>query len=403
VAKVLGTHRTRLLGRGIDAQIVAALVRDSTRQRDGVERSRITRDASVFLGADFDLAIEVLGGVEPAQRYVSDILRRGIPVVTANKSLLAAAGGELRTLAQQHGTSLLCEASALAGVPILGPLGRRPLAAGIERIAGIVNGTSNFILSRVAEAGVPIADALREAQALGFAEPNASNDVLGVDAAEKLVVLLQQIGIRGIRAGQIETRGILELSPADLAAAREFGGAIKPVVAAEIAAGRVEAFVGPAFVTEANPLSRVTNEQNGIRFSGALVGELFYSGPGAGPDVTAATIVDDVVEAVSSGPRVDAPDLDGRVHAAIAAPPSGRWLVRLRFEAQPAGRSVTHIVEFLAARGVWVQRSLDARAGSDRDWYALTHECSATRLDAALADLHVATKCETYALRVLEN
>jgi homoserine dehydrogenase len=300
--------------------------------------------------------------------------------------------------------SLRCEAAALAGIPLLGTLARRPLAASIERLSGIVNGTSNYILTSVARRGLSIDEALREAQRCGYAEPNPSSDVLGIDACEKLVVLLQHIGIDGVRPAAIETRGISNLTSADVKLAAEFGGVIKPVVHAAIDGDRVRAFVAPALVRADDPLATVESEQNGVRIYGRLIGDLLYAGPGAGPEITAAAILDDVIEAANETvnsarirKRQDASPPAARVEA-----PATPWLLRIEFRG--AAPSPVDLAALLGASGVWLRRTGDLRrvAGAQQVGL-LTHSCSRTRIESAIATLQAAADCRVTAIRVLED
>lgn len=403
-ARLCATHPDKLRRRGFDVRVTRALVRDGRKDRGDIgRRTLVVDDRSAFLDARYDVVVEALGGVEPARGLVDSLLASGTPVVTANKSLLAAHGPALRQRAARNGVSLRCEAAALAGIPLLGTLARRPFAASIERLAGVVNGTTNFILTSIARHALSFDEALRQAQQCGYAEPNPSNDVLGIDACEKLVVLLQHIGVTGVRPAAVETRGISNLTAADFALAAEFGGVIKPVVQATIDGERVRAFVGPAFLRADDALAAVEGEQNGLRIYGRLIGELLYAGPGAGPDITAAAILDDVLEIASDSARpdpsrepVDLP-LPIRVDA-----PDTPWLLRIDFRS--AAPSPVDLAALLGASGVWLRRTGDGRrVAGGQQIGLLTHSCSRARIESAIATLEAATDCRVSAIRVLED
>ena len=275
---------------GARLSISAALVRDLERRR-AVDTSRIplTVDPEAALASDPDVVVEVLGGLEPARSIVVKALSRGIPVVTANKTLLATHGDELLETSARTGTPLLYEASVLAGVPFLGTFARRRFAREVTAIAGIVNGTSNFILSRMSAERVAFSAALADAQRAGYAEPDPAKDIDGDDAVEKLCVLLRHFGGWSVAAGQIEKSGIADIELQDLQHAVSFDGFIRPVIAASWNGDRLAAYAGPAFVNASSPLARVSGVQNAVSVTTRWTGDLFFSGPGAGPTVTAAT------------------------------------------------------------------------------------------------------------------
>ena len=295
---------TRLKESGLRLRVTGALVRDVNRDRRCPKPARLTSNPAAFLRGNYDVVIEALGEVEPARSLVARLLGRGIPVVTANKALVAASGAELAAIAARRGTSFRYEASALAGVPFLGALAARPLVSDVHRFTAVVNGTSNFILSTIAAEQCGFDVALEAARDRGLTEPDPSRDLDGVDAANKLVLLATLFGWSGIEAASLDTQGIRGLGLADLSAARSLGATIKPLVHAERSGDTVAAFIGPALVPLDHPLASLGGTLSGIQLSGRFVSDLFFSGPGAGPDVTAATIVDDAVEAVSSGPTL---------------------------------------------------------------------------------------------------
>jgi homoserine dehydrogenase len=264
----------------------------------------ITSSEARFFSGSYDVVIEVMGGVEPAATRVARALDARIPVVTANKSLLAAHGERLSALAAARRTSLLFEASVVAGVPFLEGLARRPLAGSIDRIEAILNGTSNYILTRMADDQLPFEAALAEAQALGYAEPDPAHDITGRDAAEKLCILLRQLRIARLQPDAIPTVPIARITGSDLSRARARGGDLKPIARARTTETGLEVFVGPEFVPRDHPLGRVRGVENGVLLESRFAGRLFFTGQGAGPDVTAATILDDVITiAESLAPR----------------------------------------------------------------------------------------------------
>jgi homoserine dehydrogenase len=332
----------RLAEAGVDLRCVVALVRDLDRPRS--VSVPLTADPQGWREHDCDVVVEVLGGIEPARTLVAGALSSGIPVVTANKSLVAAHGVELQALAAAHGTALYFEASVLAGVPCVNTLARRPLASGAGAWAGIVNGTSHFILSEMAR-GRSFDDALLEAIALGYAEPSSDADISGRDAAEKLTILLHLAGHTDVEVSDLPRRGIHELQQWHLAIAHRLGGVIKPVALADtgISPG---AWVGPAFVPQTHPFALVRGVTN-ILSVGRGDSAVLFSGPGAGPAVTAATVIDDVVEAASvAGPRALPATANAvPVAARLRTPQTGPWFLALDGVSSTAGE----VAEFLAA------------------------------------------------------
>ena len=343
IVQAADTSRARLAEAGVDLHCVVALVRDLERPR-AVSSVRLTTDPLHWRQHECDVVVEVLGGIEPARTLVAGALSAGIPVVTANKSLVAAHGVELQALAALHGTALYFEASVLAGVPCVNTLARRPLASGGGAWAGIVNGTSHFIVSEMAR-GRSFEDSLTEAVALGYAEPSSDADISGRDAAEKLTILLHLAGHTDIVVADLPRRSISELEPWHLGLAHRLGGVIKPVALADTGADP-GAWVGPAFVPNAHPFAHVRGVTN-ILSVGRGDSAVLFSGPGAGPAVTAATVIDDVVEAASAcGPRtLTATEIAAPRASALRTPQTGPWFLTLDYVTSTRGE----LAEFLAA------------------------------------------------------
>ena len=374
-------------------RITAALVRDTTRERP-TDLPPLTEDARLILQSEPDVLVELLGGTEPARTLVLEALHKRIPVVTANKTLLAHHGAELRDVAQRTGTPLLYEAAVIAGVPFLGTFGRRPRAASVTSLVGIVNGTSNFVLTRCDRDHVTIAEALADAQQRGYAEPDPRDDVQGIDARDKLAVLLQHFAHAAVPLDRIEVRGLDAISRAQASHARELGGTIKPLVSADWTSNAVDAFVGPAFVPRTHPLATVDGVENAIvlRSPG---GRLIFQGPGAGPDVTAATVLDDVDEALSGSGGVPA-----RVEAGSVTTPATAWLVTLDAARLPGA---TDVADLLASHGLFASRTTATHSDGGREVRSLLlWPARRATVERALAALCGAAGCTTSLLRALE-
>jgi homoserine dehydrogenase len=351
--------------RGIMPVASIALVRSASRPRDAADdvAAGVTDSADVFFTEPLDVVVEVLGGVEPAYTLVRRALDRGIPVVTANKSLIAAHGEELVTLARRRGTSVRFEAGCISGVPFLGTFERRPLASRASAVTGILNGTSNSILTAMTS-GVRFDAALADAQRLGFAEPDPGMDISGRDAAEKLSILARLFGRVLLDPGTVPMEAISAIEPEDISAATAFDGAIRPLAHAAWAGATVRAFVGPA---------RVTGVTNGVVIESAG-GTQCYTGPGAGPAVTAATLMDDVIELLSER-RARTLTPEPAKAATDVRRPDTSWFLRLTGDARRSD-----VADLLGSYGVWCTRV--ARRG-DRT-YVLTCAANTSRVAAAL-------------------
>jgi len=394
VARLVPTT-ARLRDTGLRFRVTGALVRDVDRLRRCPRPARLTTNPGAFLRGNYDVVIEALGVVEPARTIVARLLGRGVPVVTANKALVAAHGAELAALAARRGTSLRYEASALAGIPFLGALAARPLVSDVTQFTAIVNGTSNFMLTALEADRCSFDAALERARELGLAEPDPSRDLDGLDAADKLSLLATLFGWGAPVAGALDVQGIRGLTHADVEAARQLGGTLKPIVRGCRIDGGIEAFIGPALVPSRHPLAALPGPLSGIELSGRYVSNLFFSGPGAGPDVTAATILDDAVEAVTTAQRLPRRPKRPPQHVSITAPATG-WLVRAHFPGV--------VPEASAARAAFTAHGLQVldvtEPINDARWLRLA---AATREDVtrALSTLQHTHRINPHAIRAI--
>jgi homoserine dehydrogenase len=384
-----------LSGRGLAPIVCTALVRTPDRPRPAASFvSSITINHDRFFSEPVDVIVEALGGVEPAFTLVRRALDRGIPVVTANKSLIAAHGDDLARLARRRGTALRYEAACIAGVPFLGTFERRALVSQASGVTAILNGTSNYILTTLSKTsrGGTFEAALADAQRLGYAEPDPSMDVSGADAAEKLTILIRVFGRLLVDPASIPLDSLASVDMDDIAAAAAFDGAIRPLSRASWHGRAIRAHVGPAFLAGAHPLARVSGVTNGVVID-ASGGAQCYIGPGAGPDVTAATLLDDVSEIVRERRVLAPPPEPVHVAVSVTRPDSG-WFLRLAGDARHAD-----IADLLGSYGVWCTRL--ARRG-DRV-YALTCHATPSRIHGALEALQAATGLSASAFPALSE
>lgn len=254
-----------------------------------------TENIDELLNSDADVVIELIGGLDPAEQWVRRALESGKSVVTANKQLMARCGPELLELAAAKGKHLLYGASVAGGIPVL--LGLQEGLAGdrIQRISGILNGTCNYILSQIENVQISFAEALEQAQAKGFAEANASEDIDGFDARAKLTILARTALNAALEPEQVPTRSIREVEQIDFAYAHDLGCTIRQISRAELQGDTLFAGVQPSLVPQSSALARVTGSQNVVVSKGEYGGETVFSGHGAGGDPTAVAVVSDLL------------------------------------------------------------------------------------------------------------
>jgi homoserine dehydrogenase len=288
---------------GRPLELVGIAVRGSDRDRPGIDPELITTEAEELVGRDdIDLVIEVIGGIEPARSLILAALRHGASVVTANKALLAADGATLFEAAQQAGADLYFEAAVAGAIPIIRPLRESLVGDEITSVIGIVNGTTNYILDRMDTAGIGFAEALAEAQALGYAEADPTADVEGFDAAAKAAILASLAFHTRVTGADVYREGITGITPADIASAHDIGSVVKllaicqlspPVLGA--ADRRVSVRVHPAMIPRSHPLAGVGDAYNAVFVESMSAGRLMFYGPGAGGSPTASAVLGDLV------------------------------------------------------------------------------------------------------------
>jgi len=302
VAKVL-LDRAEILAEQVGCPLVLrkikVLEQDLSRpQAKAMEPRLFTTDEDEFFAtAELDIIIEAIGGEEPALRYVKRALSAGKHVVTANKEVIAKYGTELRALAHKQNISLSYEAAAGGGVPLIAPFQRDLVANQIKGIYAIINGTTNYILTRMSREGTDFASALSQAQKLGYAEADPKDDIEGIDSAYKLAILASLAFQSQIRPEDIFREGISQLESRDFRYAQELGFAIKLLAIAKQSDTSIEVRVHPAFVPEYDFLAKVDGVYNAVLVEGDLVGRVTFLGKGAGALPTSSAVIADVVQA----------------------------------------------------------------------------------------------------------
>jgi homoserine dehydrogenase len=292
-----GEHLLRKTGVVIELRKAADLDPEK-RAATGLAASLLTADASAVLAdPEIGVVVEVIGGVKPAKSFIETALAAGKHVVTANKELIAKHGPELLTLARQRGVTLHFEASSCGGIPVIHAFGQSLAANRFEKILGIVNGTTNFILTKMHREGAEFADVLAEAQRLGYAEADPTADVDGHDAAYKLAILAAMAFDSHFDYREIHTEGIRKISARDIAIAKDYGYVIKLLaIGAAHGDGRVELRVHPVLVPKHHPLAAVSDAFNAVFARGNYVGDVMFYGRGAGQLPTASAIVGDIID-----------------------------------------------------------------------------------------------------------
>jgi homoserine dehydrogenase len=282
---------------GVNLEVSGIAVRTLSRDRNaGVPEHLLTRDVASVISA-CDVVVEVIGGIEPARELILGALAAGKPVVTANKELLANHGAELFAASDAAQRDLLFEAAVAGGIPLIRPLRESLAGEPISRVMGIVNGTTNFILSKMTDEGAEYADALAEAQQLGFAERDPTADVEGFDAGAKAAIIASIAFGARVRAGDVHHEGISSITASDISMAKRLGFVVKLLAVAEQIDGEIAVRVHPTMVPVGHPLASVSGSYNAVFVEGDAVGSLMFYGRGAGGMPTASAVLGDVIDA----------------------------------------------------------------------------------------------------------
>lgn len=300
VAKILENHQQDLQHKlGVTIQIVKVLVRDIHKERHTVLSKEVFTDqlAPIIEDDSIDLIVEVMGGMEGAKNAIEQALQAGKGVVTANKDVMAVHGPSLLQLADKNGCDLFYEASVGGGIPLIRTMEDGLASDRIHTVTGIVNGTTNFMLTKMKEEQMTYDEALALATDLGFAEADPSADVDGIDAARKMVILASLAFSTEVRLEDVFVRGMKEIEDGDVALAEQFGYTVKLAGHAEKDEDGIAVSVEPVFIPNAHPLASVHNEYNAVYIHGAAVGETMLYGPGAGSLPTATSVTGDVMAA----------------------------------------------------------------------------------------------------------
>ncbi len=376
---------------GIRLEVVSVAVRNMSRDRDvQLSEGLLTRDAhAVVADPNIDLIVEVIGGIEPARELITAALAAGKPVVTANKELLANVGAELYAAADAAGVDLLFEAAVAGGVPVIRALRESLRGEPVSRVMGIINGTTNFILTKMTEEGADYSAALSEAQRLGFAERDPTADVEGFDAGAKAAILASIAFGAKVVAGDVYHEGISRVTAADIAVAKRLGYVIKLLGIAERdrATGEIAVRVHPAMVPNHHPLASVRESYNAVFIEGDAVGSLMFYGRGAGGNPTASAVLGDVIDAAVNLVKGTHGSIGSFAKATIRPidETSSEYLLSMEVADKPG---VLHAVTgAFANNGVSIRAAEQEGIGADARLVFITHVAKESDLQATVRQL----------------
>ena len=391
IARLLIANKSDLASRaGANLELVSIAVKDSKLKRDGIPAALITNDAkSIVNDPQIDLVIEVIGGIDPAKELILTALKNGKSVVTANKALLAKHGAELYAAADKANVDLYYEAAVAGAIPILRPLRESLVGDHVIRVMGIVNGTTNYILTKMDENGAAFADALKEAQALGFAESDPTADIEGFDAAAKAAILAGLAFHSRVTDNDVYREGISKITAADVKVAKAMEMVIKLLAIAELTPeGAVSVRVHPALISRSHPLASVRESFNAVFVEAQSAGQMMFYGKGAGGEPTASAILGDLVAVarhrVTGGIGPKESDYADLKIAQIGQTKT-RYLIRLNVADKPGVlESVAHV---FASHQVSIQTVRQTGAGDKAELIVMTHSSNESSLSATVKDL----------------
>ena len=368
----------------LDINLSKVLVKDATKERD-FDKNLLTEDFNEIANDEnIDLVIEVLGGVEPGKGYINTLLQKGKSVITANKDIVADCGEELIKAAQKNNTSLYFEAAVAAGIPVLKPLIESLRGEELTRVAGIINGTSNYILTAMEE-GSTYEDALQNAQDLGYAEPDPTNDVEGIDAKYKAMILsLLCFGVSPSTDG-VYTEGISQITKDDFDWAKRLNKTIKLVAQIDNSEDGFNARVYPVLVDNKHPLAAIRGALNAVLVEGENINQLVFSGPGAGAAPTASAIIGDVLSAchqMASNQTNWYPLRSPKTGDKAMKDVYSSWFIRLSVKDEPG--VLATIASLFGDNNVSIESVIQEGRGDNAELVLVTHEAAEEDLTSSI-------------------
>ncbi len=392
VTRIMTTHAEDLAQRvGAPVELVGIAVRRPDRVREGVPAELITTDATALVKrGDIDVVIEVIGGIEPARALITTAFEHGASVVSANKALLAQDGAALHAAAEQHGADLYYEAAVAGAIPLVRPLRESLAGDKVNRVLGIVNGTTNFILDKMDTSGAGYSEALDEATALGYAEADPTADVEGFDAAAKAAILAGIAFHTRVRLDDVYREGMTEVTAADFASAKQMGCTIKLLAICERAAdGRsVTARVHPAMIPLSHPLASVREAYNAVFVEAEAAGQLMFYGPGAGGSPTASAVLGDLV-AVCRNKLAEATGPGESAYTRLPVSPMGEVVTRYHISLDVADKPgvLAQVATVFAEHGVSIDTVRQTGKDGEASLVVVTHRAADAALSATVEKL----------------
>src|SRR6476659_907689 len=380
------TFRIGLLGHGTVGSAFAELLAARADQIEAITglrpelRGVLTRSRGRFaeIVEDADLVVEVMGGLDPARDYVLRAMSAGRHVVTANKQLLSQHGEELWAAAREHGVQLRFEAAVAGVVPVIRVLQESLAGAHVDRLHGIVNGTTNFILTRMAETGASYADALAEAQRLGYAEADPTEDVNGKDAAAKMAILARLAFNTPVHLDQVTYEGIEHITADDMEYARDLGLGLKLIGTAERIDSGLSVRVHPAFLYGGHPLASISGPFNAVTSESQAITEITLSGPGAGGPQTASAVLGDVISAMI--PPASTPETTDRLE--IVTDVTSAFYLHVEVADEPG--VLAQVAQLLGLQGASIRSFVQKGLGENARLVMVTHPLLESKFYAAL-------------------
>jgi homoserine dehydrogenase len=380
------TFRVGLLGHGTVGSAFAALVEERAEAIAAITGLRpevsgvLTRSRGSFeeILEDSDLIVELIGGIEPARDYVLRAMQAGRHVVSANKMLLAQHGEELWRCAREHQVQLRFEGAVAGVVPVIRVLQETLAAAHVERVHGIVNGTTNYLLTEMARGGLSYAEALARAQDLGYAEADPTDDVTGRDAAAKMAILARLAFSTPVTLDQVTYEGIEHITAEDVEYAREIGLGLKLIGTAERVDGGISVRVHPAFLYPGHPLASVNGAFNAVTVESEAITEITLSGPGAGGPQTASAVLGDVVSAMI--PPASTPETTAELP--VVADVRSAFYLAMEVDDRPG--VLAQVAEVLGMQGASIRSVIQRGLGDQARLVMVLHPLLESRFYAAV-------------------